>query len=82
MLGSARKVVRQVRKMSDILERLDALEARIAHQDRTIGELNDVVTGQWRKIEMLERKVGQLLEEIHSLDASRPVQDNKPPPHY
>ena len=66
---------------SDTHSRLDALEVRIAHQDATINDLNDVVTSQWRKIEVLERRLAQLLEEVQNLDASRSVPD-KPPPHY
>jgi periplasmic divalent cation tolerance protein len=60
---------------------LDALEMRIAHQDRTIADLNDVVTALWDKIAELERRLAQLREEFQSMalagDAPEP-----PPPHY
>ncbi|KAF2988941.1 SlyX family protein [Methylocystis sp. MJC1] len=66
---------------SDYAARLDTLETLIAHQDRTIAELNDVITSQWRKIDILERQVAQLREEFQNLGASRDTPE-PPPPHY
>jgi len=62
-------------------ERLDALEIRIAHQDRTIAELNEVVTEQWRTIDGLSRTVARLIEEIRALEPRREGPE-PPPPHY
>lgn len=62
-------------------DRLDALEIRIAHQDRTIAELNEVVTEQWRRIDGLTRTVARLVEEIRSLEPRREGPE-PPPPHY
>ena len=65
--------------MSD--ERITALEIRIAHQDQTIAELNDVVTTQWRKMEALERQMNRLREEVQSSQPNAGG-DEPPPPHY
>jgi uncharacterized coiled-coil protein SlyX len=65
---------------SDV-SRLDALETLVAHQDKTIAELNDVVTAQWRKIDALERQVAKLLAEIQSIGTPRDPSE-PPPPHY
>lgn len=65
--------------MSD--DRMTALEIRIAHQDQTIAELNDVVTTQWRKIEALERQMGRLREEFQNSQQGGNG-DEPPPPHY
>lgn len=63
--------------------RLDALEMRVAHQDRVIDDLNATITAQWTRIEGLLRQVaalGDRLGEAESRAASTgPVQ---PPPHY
>jgi len=67
--------------LSDAPLRLDALEMRIAHQDRVIGELNDVVTAQWRKIDLLERQIARLTEEWRNIGAQRDAPE-PPPPHY
>ena len=61
--------------------RLDALETRIAHQDQTIAELNEVITAQWRKIDGLERRLAQLREDFQALDTRRDGPE-PPPPHY
>lgn len=63
--------------------RIDALEMRIAQQDRIIEELNAAVTGQWRKIDGLAEQIGRMADKMQQLDASTPSQaDEAPPPHY
>jgi SlyX protein len=61
--------------------RLDALEALVAHQDRTIAELNDAITAQWRKIDVLERQHARLHAEIQNIGTPRDPSE-PPPPHY
>ena len=61
--------------------RLDALEIRIAHQDKIIAELNDVVSAHWRRIEMLERELKMLREEARNAWPGR-GEPEPPPPHY
>jgi SlyX protein len=63
------------------LSRLDALETLVAHQDKTIGELNGAITAQWRKIDALERQVARLLVEIQSVGTQRETSEPLPP-HY
>lgn len=65
-------------------DRLAELETRVAFQEQTLQDLNDVVTRQQAEIERLSRayetlKV-QLLELAPSLLASR--DEETPPPHY
>ncbi len=60
--------------------RIDELESRIAHQDKTIADLNDVVMAQWRKIEGLELQLKRLGDEMQDM-ALGPVAVEKPP-HY
>ena len=65
-------------------ERLAELETRIAFQERTIQELNEVVTRQQDEIDRLAREVErlkvQLLTLAPSLVESR--DEETPPPHY
>ena len=63
--------------------RLDALEARIAHQDATIEDLNRVVTEQWRLIDRLTRQVAAMREQVETLaERAGPRAPEPPPPHY
>ena len=61
--------------------RLEALETMVAHQDRLLAELNDVITTQWRKIDQLDRQVRRMRETLQSIGPQRDGPE-PPPPHY
>ena len=61
--------------------RLDEVEVRLAHHERMITELNEVITAQWRKIDQLERHMSRIREELQSIEPQRPGIE-PPPPHY
>jgi len=65
-----------------LIERLEALETRIAFQDHTIEELNDTITGQWQQIDLLTRKMVQMEEQLRSGAYIADPATEKPPPHY
>lgn len=67
--------------MTDADIRLAELELRIAEQDKVIADLNEMVVAQWRKIDHLERRLGELREEFEAA-AARPDAPEPPPPHY
>ncbi|MCS6758910.1 MAG: SlyX family protein, partial [Candidatus Devosia euplotis] len=52
--------------MTDIADRLEALEIRIAHQDQTIDELNATITAQWRQIDLLTRKLDTIEQQVRA----------------
>jgi SlyX protein len=61
-------------------QRIDELEMRMAHQDRTIADLNEVIMAQWKQLEIMERQLRRFGEELEALDAGEvPVTK---PPHY
>ena len=65
-------------------ERLIEIETRIAYQEDTIQQLNQVVTEQQQKIEQLEKQYKTLQEYIASLPELL-VSNNSAdeiPPHY
>jgi SlyX protein len=62
--------------------RIDELEMRVAHQDKTIAELNDVITEQWKKMEALERQLRRFGEELDAIEQSEGPAANQKPPHY
>jgi SlyX protein len=68
--------------LGNIDTRIDELEMRIAHQDRTIADLNDVITAQWKKMEMLERQLQRFGDELEALDLGEAPAANQKPPHY
>ena len=60
--------------------RIDEIETRLAHQEKTISELNDVVLDQWRMIEALARQLSRMNEEMQNMDSGAVAVDR--PPHY
>ena len=68
--------------MSEINERLDALETRLAYQDETIEQLNQTITAQWKQIDALTRQATQLSERVQEAETSAPGPANERPPHY
>jgi SlyX protein len=68
--------------MSDLAERLDALEIRIAFQDQTIEQLNATITAQWRQIDVLTRKLETVEEQVRSGVQIADPSTEAPPPHY
>ena len=71
--------------MSDLktlIERIDALESRLAFQDDTIDTLNKTVTEQWAKIDALTRRLLELGERLQEAEGQMPRPANEPPPHY
>jgi SlyX protein len=65
-------------------ERLTELEVRVAFQDQTIQDLNEVVTRQQREIDRLAQELEAVKSRLSGLAPSMviPHEDEKPPPHY
>lgn len=73
--------------MSDnaaLFARIDALEVRVAHQERTIEDLNKVTTEQWAQIDALRRLADRLLDRVQEMESNRDPDGapEPPPPHY
>jgi SlyX protein len=65
-----------------LIARIDALEARVAHQDRTIEDLNETITAQWKEIEGLTRQIVRLGDQLQEVRDRAPDGPEPPPPHY
>jgi SlyX protein len=69
-------------EVADLRMRLETLEAHVAHQDRTIEELNETITAQWKDIDALRRQLARLDDELREVEAGLPAPPNQKPPHY
>jgi SlyX protein len=69
---------------SNSTQRLDDLEAHIAHQDSTIDDLNQVVLEQWNEIKALGGQIARLEAKIQTMEqgAEGEATPEPPPPHY
>lgn len=70
--------------MGSMQERLTELEVRVAFQEKTIQDLNEVVTRQQQQIERLVAEVTKLRQQITALSPSlvASAAEETPPPHY
>jgi SlyX protein len=70
--------------MDPLVARIEDLEARAAFQERTIEELNDMITAQWKVIDRLAVKYDRLKAELEETANQRsgPQAAEPPPPHY
>ena len=67
----------------EVEERFQVLENKAVYQDRTVDELNGVVTQQQDQIDELAREIRRLrtmLAELHN--GSVEAGEEPPPPHY
>jgi SlyX protein len=64
--------------------RLAEIESRLTFQDQTIQQLNDVVTQQAGRIELLQAEIDVLKQQMDSMSLSllKPEAEETPPPHY
>jgi SlyX protein len=63
-------------------DRIDALETRIAYQDRTIEELNAAITEQWKIIDQLVKRVTVMEDQVRTGSYIADPSTEQPPPHY
>lgn len=62
-------------------ERLIDIETTLAHQQRMIDELNEVIIEQGKEITALKKKT-KLLKESMNQQLVKNLEDETPPPHY
>ena len=68
---------------AELEARLIALERHVAEQEKTIEDLNAMVTDQWRLIDRLKAEVERLKDRLGGVEGA--VEDLIPdqrPPHY
>lgn len=65
-------------------DRLTEIEFKLAHQDQTLLELNDVITDQQARIMQLEQLCDSLIDRLQTLaDAGdEDGEQHEVPPHY
>ncbi len=68
--------------MTDLTDRIDGLEIRIAEQDRVIEDLNATVTAQWDMLQALRSDLGRFVDRLGDAESRLPAEPEPPPPHY
>ena len=69
--------------MSDeAAQRLDRVEATIAHLEHQVEQLNGVIIEQGKELEQLKRLVHRQAATLESIELERVKATNPKPPHY
>ena len=66
------------------MDRIDAVEEKVAHLLRAVEDLSDVVTRQGKELDRLNRMVGMLAEREAEREAAGggAIEANVRPPHW
>ena len=64
-----------------MIEKLESMEVIIAHHDKIMSDMNEVILSQWKRIDAVEKKLLQLHEDINCMNGGQELRDQRPP-HY
>ena len=63
-------------------QRLEKIEAHIAHLEHQVEQLNDVVIEQGKTVAALKKQLQRQSQTIESIELDRIKSTNPKPPHY
>ena len=67
---------------AETLQRLERLEASVAHLEYQVEQLNEVVTGQAKLVELLKKQVQRQSGVLETMEMERIKDNNVRPPHH
>lgn len=79
--------MKEKKSKTDILpnnmdDRIQILEEKFEHQERTIDSLSDVIIGQQTQLDLLEDQIRRLEAILAAIDDNSGGGKEPPPPHY
>ncbi len=66
----------------EISQRLQRVEANIAHLEHQVEQLNEVIIAQGKVIEQLKKLTQRQAQTLESMEMERIKTTNPKPPHY
>lgn len=66
----------------EISQRLERVEAHVAHLERQVEQLNEVVIEQGKLLDRLKKEVQRQSAAMQTLELERMKATNPKPPHY
>jgi uncharacterized coiled-coil protein SlyX len=66
----------------EISQRLEKLESHVAHLEHQVEQLNEVVTGQSKLVELLKKQVQRQSSVLETIELERIKANNPRPPHH
>jgi uncharacterized coiled-coil protein SlyX len=68
--------------MNDHAERIEKLESHLAHLERQIDQLNEVVVQQAQELERVKKQLGRVSQTLENAELDRIKSVDAKPPHY
>ena len=68
--------------MNEHVERIEKLESHVAHLERQIDQLNEVVVQQSQELDRVKKQLGRVSQTIENAELERIKSVNTKPPHY
>jgi uncharacterized coiled-coil protein SlyX len=66
----------------ETVQRLERLEASVAHLEHQVEQLNEVVTGQAKLVDFLKKQVQRQSGVLENMELENIKADNARPPHH
>jgi SlyX protein len=66
----------------ETLQRLEKIEAHVAHLEHQVEQLNGVIVEQGRALEALKKQLQRQATTLESVELERIKNTNARPPHY
>ena len=66
----------------EILQRLGQIESHVTHLEHQVEQLNEVLVGQSRVVELLKKQVQRQSGVLETMELERIKANNVKPPHY
>jgi SlyX protein len=66
----------------ETLQRLERLEAHVTYLEHQVEQLNEVVTGQGKLVELLKKQVQRQSGVLETLELENIKANNARPPHH
>jgi uncharacterized coiled-coil protein SlyX len=66
----------------EILQKLERLEALVAHLEHQVEQLNDVVTDQSKLVEFLKKQMQRQSSVLETMELESIKANNARPPHH
>ena len=67
---------------NETLQRLEKIEAHVAHLEHQVEQLNGVIIEQGRALESLKKQLQRQATTLESVELERIKNTNARPPHY
>lgn len=66
----------------ELSQRIEKIEANIAHLEHQVEQLNGVLTSQSQLVEVLKKQVQRQSGVLETMEFERIKANNPPPPHH